>query len=322
MNKTLIGLIAVVMIGAGVYYFGSGSSRTMSDNAIYCSTDGTLSETQSIQRHRSYCIKSNIASLNIQPNVPVSLSFSIVDDEGNTVKDFALVHDMLLHLIVVRKDLNSFQHLHPEIEASTGQFTLSDLTFPSSGPYRIFADFTPSNAQMGADGMPLGVTISEDVTVAGTYTAQAIGATERTKTFDGYEVTLTTSPESASTGMTMMSYTIKKDGKPITNLESYLAALGHSVVLKENTLDYIHAHAVQEPTARQTGTIDFHVEFPLGGNYKTFTQFKHEGRVHTVEFVVPVNETETSTIPEMDHGEHVPTSNDDAESGSVIHHFE
>ena len=304
MNKTLIGLIAIVVIGAGALYGAQYRTRIVSDAAIYCSSNGILTDTQPIQSHRSYCIKSNIVSLNPQPNSPVTLSFSIVDDQGTTLKDFKVTHDKLLHLILIRKDLNSFQHVHPDFDTSTGQFTLSDLSFPSPGPYRIFADFTPSSAQMGAGGMPLSVTLSEDVTVSGTYAAQSVGATERTKTVDGYEVVLTPTPQTAVTGKTMMSYTIKKDGKLITNLETYLTALGHSVVLKEDTLEYIHAHAIQEPTSTQTGTIDFHVEFPFGGTYKTFTQFKHEGKVHTVEFVVPVTGNAAPTVSKMDLSTH------------------
>lgn len=304
----IVAIVVVVGLIFGVSAIRNHVGLGASENTVYCSSDGTLGEVQPIQSHRSYCIKSNLSTLNPKPNMPVTLTFSIVDDEGNTLKDFQIMHDMLLHLIIVRKDLNSFQHLHPDFNAQTGELTLQGLTFPSSGPYRIFADFTPSSAQMGAGGMPLPVTISEDVTVAGSYSPQTIGEMTLTKAVDGYEVSLATNTAPATGEMTILSFSIKKDGKVVTNLENYLAALGHSVVLKENTLEYIHAHAVQEPTANQTGTIDFHVGFPFAGNYKVFTQFKHEGQVHTVEFVVPVTGEEVPTMPEeMDHSEHMPS---------------
>ncbi len=303
-NYLILGVIALVLIG-GIYYIGSSAAPNQSSTGMYCGSDGMLTNTMPVQSHRSYCIKSNLAGLKPQPKIPVTLTFSIVDDQGNTLKDFEVMHDMLLHLIVVRNDLNSFQHLHPDFNETTGEFTLQGLTFPSSGPYRVFADFTPITSQIGADGVPLGVTISEDVMVAGAYTPQSIGATTRTKTIDGYEISLTSDPATATAGMTMLSFVIKKNGVPVTNLETYLAALGHSVVLKENTLEYIHAHAVQEPTSTQTGTIDFHVEFPYGGNYKAFTQFKHQGQVHTVEFVVPVTGEEAPGMPDaMNHSQH------------------
>src|SRR3989344_6197091 len=176
MNKVALGVVVLIVVAA-LALVVIPKQNNYSTEVVFCSPDGTLTDTMPIQSHRSYCIKSNLSTLNPQPNTPVTLSFSIVDDEGNTLKDFEIMHDTLLHLIVVRTDLNSFQHLHPELNTATGQFSLSNLTFPSSGPYRVFADFTPLNSQIRAGGIPLGITISEDVTVAGTYTAQSIGTT-------------------------------------------------------------------------------------------------------------------------------------------------
>lgn len=251
----------------------------------------------SIQSHRSYSIKSLSDTSLLKPNTSTSFAFSIVDDQGNTVKDFRIAHDMLLHLIIVRKDLMEFQHLHPELNTSTGTFTLSDLTFPSAGEYRIYADFIPTSAQIGTDGIPLNVVLNEDIKVEGNYTPQSLSIGTMTKTFEGYDITLSTDPTSLSTSSTgMLSFTIKKDGRLVTDLEPYLAALGHSVVIRENTLDYIHAHAIQEPSAIQTGIIDFHTDFPSGGKYKVFTQFKHNEKVITSDFVISVEDS-VSTKP-------------------------
>lgn len=43
--------------------------------------------------------------------------FRIRDHVGNVVTGFEHVHDAGLHLIVVRRDVTLFQHLHPEVEA-------------------------------------------------------------------------------------------------------------------------------------------------------------------------------------------------------------
>ena len=310
MNSKILTIgIIVLLIAVGAVYFMSKNSTSPAATE-YCSQDGTLSNTQAIQSHRSYCIKSNIATTHLMPNEPVSFQFSIVDDQGNTLKDFQMTHDMLLHLIVIRKDLANFQHLHPELDASTGTFTLSNLTFPTSGSYRLYADFTPKGAMMGPDGIPLGVTLIQDASVIGNYTAQALKLDPTTKTFDGYNVTLTADPKVLVAGTDMLSFTIKKDGKSVTDLQHYLAALGHSVIIREGTLDYIHAHAVQAPTDVQNGTIDFHVEFPSEGTYKVFTQFKHQDKVVTTDFVVSVTGGAPRTPPMqtemkiMDHSMH------------------
>ena len=301
----LVGLVALLVVGSGMYFF-AGSQKSASQSGKYCN-DGALSGAKPIQSHRSYCLKYTFATQHLMPNEPVSYQFSIVDDEGNTVKDFQVAHDMLLHLIVVRKDLANFQHLHPNFDASTGTFTLSRRTFPTAGEYRIYADFVPTGAQMDADGIPLNVVLTQDVTVMGNYTPQMLKRDQATKTFDGYTVTLIASPKSLAVGtMDMLSFTIKKNGKPITDLQPYLAALGHSVIIREGTLDYIHAHAVQTPTATQNGTVDFHVEFPYGGTYKVFTQLKHQDKVVTTDFVVSVARDEPQPMQQMDHAMHQP----------------
>ena len=61
-----------------------------------------------------------------------------------------IVHEKIMHFIVIRKDLANFQHVHPDFNSSTGEFTLSNLTLPSDGEYRLFADFTPTASQMNA----------------------------------------------------------------------------------------------------------------------------------------------------------------------------
>ena len=41
------------------------------------------------------------------------LAFRIVDRRGRTVRDFDVEHTKRMHLIVVRRDMTGFQHLHP-----------------------------------------------------------------------------------------------------------------------------------------------------------------------------------------------------------------
>jgi hypothetical protein len=309
-NILIIGIVLLALAGAAMYIFPKKPSNIAANSSLYCSPNGTLTNTKPIQSHRSYCIKSDLATMPLAPNTPVPFTFSIIDDQGNTLKDFEIAHDMLLHLIVVRKDLANFQHLHPNFNATSGAFILSDLTFPTAGEYRIYADFLPKGMQMGPDGMPLNVVATQDTTVTGTYTPQALVPTPFTKTFDAYTVTLKTDPVKPVAGsMAVFSFTVRKDGKLVTDLQPYLAALGHSVVLREGTLDYIHAHALQQPTDKQVGTVDFHIDLSQGGNYKVFTQFKHQDKVITTDFVVTVAGGSSQASPaqntqNMDHSMH------------------
>jgi hypothetical protein len=247
------------------------------------------------------------------PSTPHSFSFTIGDEQGNTLTDFALTHTKRLHLIVVRTDLAYFQHLHPEYDAATGTFSLEGLTFPGPGMYRIFADFAPTGAVethddgdahsmekmegMTAADMPQSVVVFEDVAVGegvttdASYAHTALNAAEANKgakTFSGLGISLTTHATPRAGEANMLMYGIKKNGVPVTDLEPYLGALGHAVILREGTLDFIHAHPLQDAASAQTGSVDFMVTFPKQGNYKVFTQLQRGGAVVTTDFVVSV----------------------------------
>ena len=60
-----------------------------------------------------------------------ALRFRIVDERGATVRDFDVEHEKRMHLIVARRDLTGFQHLHPE-QAADG--TLDAPTCASTTP--------------------------------------------------------------------------------------------------------------------------------------------------------------------------------------------
>jgi hypothetical protein len=65
-----------------------------------------------------------------------------------------------MHFIVVRKDLTQFQHLHPDFNQETGEFSVA-VTFSAAGPYRFFADFSPETD----NPMKLPVTVYSDLPV-------------------------------------------------------------------------------------------------------------------------------------------------------------
>lgn len=291
-NKTiLLGVIGLILIG-GIAFFatrGGSSSRVATKGGIYCSTDGTLTDTMPIQSHRSYCVKSD-ATGKFSVSTPNDYSFSIVDDQGAILKDFDVVHEKIMHFIVVRKDLQGFQHIHPEFNKNTGEFSIP-VTFATDGEYRMFADFTPRSGQIGQGGERLPVTVYKDAVVGNlaNYKPQPLGSTERSKMFGGYVITMIPSSEPlASQNDFGFTFEIKKDGKLVTDLEKYLGALGHTVVLREGDLQFIHAHPIQSFSAPQTGKVTFMITFPETGNYKLFSQFERDGKIITSDFVVNV----------------------------------
>ena len=192
------------------------------------------------------------------------LSLRILDAQGRAVRAFQTEQGRRMHLIVVRRDLRRFQHLHPR-QAPDGTWSVS-LTLPEAGTYRAFADF-----QVGGEKRTLG----EDLFAAGTFAPLALPAAADSAQVDGYSVDLT------ETTAGELAFDVSRGGRPVTDLEDYLGAKGHLVALREGDLAYLHTHPVQD-------SLRFGVEYPSAGRYRLFLQFKHRGAVRTAAFTQEV----------------------------------
>jgi hypothetical protein len=213
----------------------------------------------------------------LRPGAEVPLRFRIADGSGAPVTDYVESHEKLLHLIVVRRDLADYQHVHPVLDDSGSWSVPLDLDKP--GDYRVFADFVP------ADGRP--VTLDADMTVAGRYQPQPLPAPATTAKVDGYTVSLA---QAATAGQPSdLTLTVSRDGEPVTDLQPYLGAYGHLVALRASDLAYLHVHPMSEaadPATAPGPQIAFHTTFPSAGTYRLFLDFKHRDAVHTAEFTV------------------------------------
>ena len=199
------------------------------------------------------------------------LRFRIADGRGTTVRDFDVEHTKRMHLIVARRDLTGFQHLHPR-QVDDGSWTV-DVRLDAAGSYRLFADFS-------RDDEPF--TLASDLRVDGTADLRALPAPAATAVSDGgYDVELDAGRvrpgEEAD-----LRFTVTKDGRPVRT-ETYLGAAGHLVALREGDLAFLHVHP-GEPG----DSVGFAATFPTTGRYRLFLQFKHEGRVQTVAFTQEV----------------------------------
>ncbi|MBO3737706.1 hypothetical protein [Actinoplanes flavus] len=211
----------------------------------------------------------------LSTGAPQPFRFQITGPGGRLVTDYTTSHDKDLHLIVVRRDLSGFQHVHPEL-GSDGTWSIP-LAVAAAGQYRVFADFQPA----GHDGLTLGA----DVPAAGDYQPAPLPATARTATVDGYTVTLTGDlTPGASSKLTL---SVSKDGEPVTDLQSYLGAYGHLVALRDGDLAYLHVHPDGAPGDGRTTPgpdVAFHAEVPSTGAYRLYLDFQHDGKVRTAEF--------------------------------------
>lgn len=202
--------------------------------------------------------------------------FRILGPDDAPVTRYTTSHDKDLHLIVVRRDLAGFQHVHPTL-AADGTWSIP-LAVTAPGQYRVFADFQPAGHQ---EPLTLGV----DVPAPGDYRPVPLPAAARTATVDGYTVTLDGELTPGTSSKVTLS--VSRDGRPVTDLQPYLGAYGHLVALRDGDLAYLHVHPDGTPGDGRTPAgpqVTFHAEVPSAGSYRLYLDFQHAGRVRTAEF--------------------------------------
>ncbi len=200
------------------------------------------------------------------------LRLRIVDARGETLRDFDVTHEKRMHLILARRDLTGFQHLHPT-QGADGSWS-APVRLDDAGSYRLFADFSHEDTPQ---------TLATDLRVDGDADLRPLPAPQpAAKSDGGYDVRLDTG--SAHPGREAeLRFTITRDGVPVKT-EPYLGAGGHLVALREGDMAFLHVH----PTEQSRNTVGFGATFPTEGRYRLFLQFKHEGRVQTVAFTQEV----------------------------------
>jgi len=204
---------------------------------------------------------------------PAEIAFRIVGPDGEAVRRFAIEHERRMHLILVRRDLTGYQHLHPRMDAS-GRWSVR-TTLPEGGVYRVYADFRAGGTSR---------TLATDLHVGGEYRPRALPAQTHDDATAGYTATL--EAHDARGGATAeVTYAIARGGAPVTDLQPYLGADGHLVALREGDLAFLHVHPEE---GAEPGQIRFAAEFPSAGRYRLFLQFRHDGRVRTVAHTVEV----------------------------------
>jgi hypothetical protein len=199
-----------------------------------------------------------LATTSLARDSAATLRFAINDAHG-PVHDFDLTHTKRMHLIVVRRDGQGFQHLHPTLGAD-GTWS-APVTLPDAGAYRVFADF-----MRGGEAR----TLAADLTVNGDATYSPLPAANTVAQTDGYTVKL------AARG-SALDFAISRGGKPVQT-EPYLGAGGHLVALREGDLAFLHVH----PTGEHA--VAFEAALDTSTRYRLYLQFKHAGQVHTAEF--------------------------------------
>jgi hypothetical protein len=238
----------------------------------------------------------------VEPRQPTELTITLRDAAtGAPITDLQLEHQRLVHLIVVSDDLALFSHEHPT-PAGDGTFRLS-YTFPSAGPYHLYADFV--SATLGAQALGAPLTVAGTPPAAGTL---APGATALNA--NGAQVDFAVEPAAPRVGQpAQLRFRLSQNGQPLSDLGPYLGVGGHLVAVSQDLQEYAHTHpssaamsmdmsnmvgmdhahmTAAPPDARFGPEVGFTLTFRRPGLHKVWGQFSRDGDVIVAPFVVQV----------------------------------
>jgi hypothetical protein len=222
------------------------------------------------------------SSQTLQANEKIPIAISIKDKENKPIEKFDVVHDKLMHLIIVSKDLSYFDHLHPDYKGN-GEFDIT-TTFPAGGDYQLIAEVTPHCAgDNSVEKHWIHIEGSEPKS------QPLIVDKSLTKEVDGLKATLSFDHLMADRNLNM-TFTLRdsKTNEPVKDLQPYLGAMGHCVAISEDLNEYLHIHPM---TTNENGPkVTFMTFFPKKGVYKIWGQFQYENRLIVIPFVVNVPE--------------------------------
>ena len=214
----------------------------------------------------------------IEAGKQVSLKLMIHDAKGAMVRDFDILHEQKVHLIIVRAGLDTFVHLHPDVDGS-GNITVKH-SFPVGGTYLLFADYQ-------AKGQPQATArteqrVSGEAPAAPLLKPNVPGKVEG----DGLvaEISIQRGKKDAESSI---RFDLRDEkGKPIADLQPYMGERGHLVILSQDGKEYVHAHPEK---GKADQAVVFMAHFSGAGLYKGWGQFRRQDEIRVVPFVLKVD---------------------------------
>ncbi|WP_042454803.1 hypothetical protein [Neobacillus dielmonensis] len=257
--------------------------------SILLTSCNSLKVPKSMMDHKMSAVPVDVVPTNAEWKVPehvnpsekIPLSILIKDNSNQPITSFETVHEKKMHLFIISNDLSYFSHIHPKYKEN-GQFDFTG-EFPAGGDYKLIAEFTPKGGgdssvethwlQVEGEPADFGPIVPDK---------------KLTKKVNGKEVTLSFD-QLQPNKILHMTFSIRdaKIHKPIKDLQPYLGAMGHAVAISADAEQYLHIHPM---TTEENGPkVTFMTIFPEKGLYKIWGQFKHDGKVFTVPFVIEVH---------------------------------
>ncbi len=247
----------------------------------------------------------------INPNAPTTIEVWYTDaTTGDVLKDFKVMHGKIMHMLLIKKDLSEFKHIHPYLDPVTGIFQITinmpladpdnyqtTNTLTKSGMFMVMAD-----VDIRGYGMRMGhamVTVKgpmhhHPLSIDPVAADMSINKTLKMATGE-YKFKLTREATAGCGGeliefvLTMWKKDISGDYRQIPDLQPWLSQGAHAVWASQNLMTkhkmhMVHMHA---PLPREESEFIFSIhnkDIMKDGLQKMWVQIKHQDQVMTVPF--------------------------------------
>lgn len=232
-------------------------------------------ELQAVQnRSANYQMQLSSSPERVEAGKTAKLIIALKSNDKNISLEVS--HEKKLHLILVSDDLTWFSHVHPE-EQPDSTLVVSE-TFPKGGRYLLFADYKPVAAKQNVS--------KAEIQVVGRSSRDDFELKKPVSKTGDYVVTLVNGNDIEAGRTNHLKIIVEKGGFRISkdDLQQYLGAVAHIVMISNADKDYIHIH----PMSGKDFPIYGETSVQKPGIYRMWVQFKVGGKVHTADFTINV----------------------------------
>lgn len=301
----VIPILAIVLLGAGCSNTAQNNNGQQTANDAK-EKDGNLKNVETKESlannsngaHGATLAGTRIEFQNINNLKPgeITLAFKLYGRDAHKFgpDDLKVTHEKALHLMLVRDDLQYYQHLHPEYV--DGNWTVKTQV-AEQGKYEMYVDIDPKEESPIVLRVPL--------TIGGATKEKMFPTVSRNLTaiVDGITANLDKAEPGGKTAEVTLRYRLTQNSQPLNQIQPYLGAFGHVVALKHGEPDhFVHAHPLTE-TAPQSGIVEFEIELQEKGMYTIFAQFNINGKIKT--FPITLEIEGLATGQKMEENKHM-----------------
>lgn len=203
------------------------------------------------------------------------LSFKAVAQPHDTIPDLGSTNGKKIDLVVASADLSYYDHLY--LTKDSAGIYPATIKFPFGGDFLLIAEYTAIGLKLQTDTFH--ITVNGTPPRPAEYKSPVLLAHT-----DGYTVELLSKKLRAYV-QAQLVMKISKDGKPVfpESLQPVMGEQTHMVCVNTSTKATMHTTSKNDPMSYW-----YLVNYPGGGLYKTWVEFKQQDKIHRAEFVVEV----------------------------------